>query len=379
MKITYFFVHGRQKRINKNDNFAKEMYYSYFHFKDKYPDTSFVEFKEPTRVFGSFLKILDKYLNKATKLPFFMSNVVNYSNFKKIINSDHIICAQDRIAVSLLPIFKVVKIIKPNLKISFFVMGLFNKEDEKKVIKSLRSYFIKSIYKQTDNIIFLGKGEYDLALNNYPIFLKKSHLLPFMVDDKFWSKNSNLNFETKSGILFIGNDGHRDYELLVEIAKRLKNYQFTFVTKKFMFEKLDLSNVKVFDGSWGNELLTDEELRDLYRKSKITIIPIKKTTQPSGQSVTLQSMCTGTPVIISDFPGLWDKIDIVNHQNIIIAEDNELKNWVALIENSYKNNEKLESISKEAMDLINKKYKEDLFNKNLSQILGLKSEKHDKE
>ena len=379
MKITYFFVHGRQKRIDNNDSFAKEMYYSYFHFKDKYPETSFVEFKEPRGAFGYILRKLDKYLNKATKLPFFMCNVVNYSNFKTIINSDHIICAQDRIAVSLLPIFKIVKIIKPNLKISFFVMGLFNKEDEKKVIKPLRSYLIKSIYKQTDNIIFLGKGEYDLALSNYPIFVKKSHILPFMVDDKFWSKNLNLNFATKSGILFIGNDGHRDYELLVEIAKRLKNYQFTFVTKKFMFEKLDLSNVKVFDGSWGNELLTDEELRDLYKKSKITIIPVKKTTQPSGQSVTLQSMCTGTPVIISDFQGLWDKIDIVNNQNIIISEDNKLETWTTLIENNYKNNEKLESISKEAIDLINKKYKEDFFNKNLSQIIGLKFEKHDKE
>ena len=122
MKITYFFVHGRQKRIDNNDNFAKEMFYSYFHFKDQYPETTFVEFKDPTRVFGSFLKIFDKYLNKSTKLPFFMSNVVNYSNFKTIINSDHIICAQDRIAISLLPIFKVVNIIKPNLKISFFVI-----------------------------------------------------------------------------------------------------------------------------------------------------------------------------------------------------------------------------------------------------------------
>jgi len=371
MNITYFFVHGRQKRIDNNDNFAKEMYYSYFHFKDKYPETSFVEFKEPMGVFGFILKLLDKYLNKATKLPFFMSNVVNYSNFKTIKNSDHVICAQDRIAISLLPIFKIVKIIKPNLKISFFVMGLFNKEEEKKVIKSLRSYFIKSICKQTNNIIFLGKGEYDLAISKYPFFAKKSHLLPFMVDDKFWGHSSNFNFETKSGILFIGNDGHRDYELLVEIAKRLKNHQFTFVTKKFMYEKLDLDNVKVFDGSWGNELLSDEELRNLYSKSKITIIPIKKTTQPSGQSVTLQSMCTGTPVIISDFPGLWDKKDIVNHQNIIISEDNKLETWINLIERNYKNNEKLESISKEAKDLVSKKYNEDFFNKNFSQIIGL--------
>ena len=39
------------------------------------------------------------------------------------------------------------------------------------------------------------------------------------------------------------------------------------------------------------------------QESKITIIPLKNTLQPSGQSVALQSMANGTPVLISKTDG----------------------------------------------------------------------------
>jgi len=192
-----------------------------------------------------------------------------------------------------------------------------------------------------------------------------------MVDENFWQKDKEKKFDDKSGILFVGNDGHRDYELLTEIAKELNDYKFVFVTKHFKFNKIEIQNVKIFDGSWGNEFLSDEELKKIYTDSKLTIIPIRNTTQPSGQSVALQSMCTGTPVMMSDFDGLWDKKNINNNENIILIKENKSDLWAAEIRKHYDDNQFLEKIAKNAEKLIDEKYKEEYFNQSLEKIIGI--------
>ena len=44
----------------------------------------------------------------------------------------------------------------------------------------------------------------------------------------------------------------------------------------------------------------------MYENSKLTIVPLKNSIQPSGQSVSLQSMSMNTPVIITKTDGFWD-------------------------------------------------------------------------
>ena len=78
--------------------------------------------------------------------------------------------------------------------------------------------------------------------------------------------------------------------------------------------------------------------------------------------------------MIKNLANFQKKIGINFHNEKLLTKSFTHKSY-----NPIENNEKLESISKEAIDLINKKYKEDFFNKNLSQIIGLKFEKHNKE
>ena len=68
-------------------------------------------------------------------------------------------------------------------------------------------------------------------------------------------------------------------------------------------------------------VLTDTELKEIYEKSRITIIPLKQTLQPSGQSVAMQSMLIGTPVIISEIDGLW-----ANHK-LSVETQNAKNRW----------------------------------------------------
>ena len=102
----------------------------------------------------------------------------------------------------------------------------------------------------------------------------------------------NQKVERTDDILFVGNDGFRDYDFLKHLINNLPEINFNLVTTQINESELNFKNFNLFKGNWGAPILTDEELSDLYSKSLLTIIPLKESLQPSGQSVALQSICT---------------------------------------------------------------------------------------
>ena len=76
---------------------------------------------------------------------------------------------------------------------------------------------------------------------------------------------------------------------------------FVIVSRyKFSNEIRSLPNVTFFPSSISNSYL-----RLLYSNAIATILPIVHSYQPSGQSVALQSLACQTPVLISNFSGIW--------------------------------------------------------------------------
>jgi len=71
--------------------------------------------------------------------------------------------------------------------------------------------------------------------------------------------------------------------------------------------------VELLSGDWKESILSDIEIRKLIQKSRLVILPLKKTFQPSGQSVALQTMACGKPVIISKTDGFWDPENFSNY------------------------------------------------------------------
>ena len=109
-------------------------------------------------------------------------------------------------------------------------------------------------------------------------------------------------------------------------------------------------------------MLTDEYLRNLYDNAKITIVPLKEGLQPSGQSVTLQSMATETPVIITKTVGFWSQDDFIHKENIYFTHSNDLEVWENAIDSLYEDKDMYQSISSNSRNLIEKKYNSDYFN-----------------
>ena len=276
--LTYVFGSGRTRKIKESNYKAKEFFYSLFYFSEKKKDIELIEMEpenfNPTGM-KVVLKVIDKILRKLTNLPFYLCEILSKKNLNILLNSNKVVITNDRLAISLLPFLFYIKIFK-DIDIYVIIMGLFSKKKGNFVVAFLQRLFIRVLIKLSKNLIFLGKGEYENSKNKVNKNLaKKFTFLPFSVDYDFWSENINVK-KNNSQILFIGNDGNRDYEFLINLAKNMNNFNFIFISKNINNINLP-DNVQLLSGSWNDYELNDEEIRLYYQSSFLVINPLLET------------------------------------------------------------------------------------------------------
>tara|TARA_B100001250_G_C19773070_1_gene778164 strand:+ start:587 stop:1678 length:1092 start_codon:yes stop_codon:yes gene_type:complete len=359
-RITFVFLSDRKKRLEAKNNYAKEFFYAYHHISSIYKNVDIVEFN------NSKDSTFDKLLRKLTDLPFFSSKIINKVNINLFLKTNILILTNQRVGFSTLPLVMILKIIR-RIKVNIFIMGLFDKKTNYKIKNLFRSIFIGVLILFTNKLIFLSEGEYNYALNKMPFWKKKFTFIPFSVDVDFWKFKEKDNNDKK--VLFIGNDGQRDYEFVIELAKCLNDFHFTFVTNKILPEEIQSDNVTLINGSWGNDNYSDKFIHKLYTSASITIIPLKESLQPSGQSVALQSMSSGTPVIITKTNGFWAPHDFADGENILFTSSNEMNEWKNKINSIISNEELGKAISINARNTISNKYTLKIFDKKISELI----------
>ncbi len=365
--ITYVFIKSRKEAFEKKMYQARDFYYGCTSFDDKNINLQIIEFYNEKEIKKIFLK-LDYYLSKLFSLPLYFSRTLSFSNFKILKNSSKIVLVSESTGFSVLPMIFIIKLFKKT-KISLFVMGLYSKKLNYSHLKLIHNFLIKLLVSKVDNVFFLGKAELEIAKKMHKN-IEKLHYFPFCIDTEFWQcENYKFNSRDKKDILFVGNDGNRDYELLKNIAKSMPEYNFQLITKYFDSENLDFDNVRIISGEWGNSDLNDKELRKIYCNSRLTIIPLKESTQPSGQSVALQSISTGTPVLITKTEGFWDYDTYEDGKHILFVEDNTVTVWVEKIKNAYNDLEMLKKVSYESREKIKDNFDIKNFNYLLKSLI----------
>lgn len=362
--VTYVFKTGRKEDLLKNTVRANDFFYGAKEFKKLGFDVNVIEFKKDYEKKSKFLTFFDRVLIKISGFPFSTSKLLTFKNFKIFFNSNVIFLVNESISISFIPFAFFLKFLKKT-KINIFLMGITNLNKKKSKPSGIQKAITSLLFKLSNNVYFLGNGEQVFANSHYPKYAKKFKLVPFSVDYNFWSEPNNSKIHKKNGILFVGNDGQRDFDLLLKIAKNIKDLDFTFVTQKISVNKTLPSNVNLIRGSLHDKKLTDNELSELYCKSRIVILPLKESLQPSGQSVTLQSMASSTPVMISKTQGFWDFKNFQDKNNILLIEPNNLETWVKEIRVNYQNEDLLSKIATNAARLIFTKYN----TKNLFDLL----------
>lgn len=124
----------------------------------------------------------------------------------------------------------------------------------------------------------------------------------FGVDEEFWTPPSAP--ATRRGVLAVGNDGRRDYTTLVQAARDLPDETFCIITRLEAPAELP-ANVEWRRGDWREQAVSDEDLRELYRAAACVVVPLAESPQPSGQSVAMQAMMCGAPVVHTKTAGWW--------------------------------------------------------------------------
>ena len=368
MKITdYCFVYfnGRAEKLKGKDIRPRDFFYGYHYATSIGYITEILEFgnKEPgNKILSKILLKIQQLILKAFKFQYDFVGIIKPNNWKLLKNSKNIILSNQRIAHSLLPFLLYVKLFKKSNTITVIAMGLFNSSSKNLLIIKIHNFLHKIMLKNISRMVFIGQPEYLYATQVFTRYSKKFQYIPFGVDKDFWKKKNTQDPSSDDYILFIGNDTNRDFDFLVSLANKLQNKKFIVVTEKLEKSEFKGTNVKLLNGSWNKDLLTDEYLRNLYDNAKITIVPLKEGLQPSGQSVTLQSMATETPVIITKTSGFWSQDDFIHKENIYFTHSNDLEVWKKAIDSLYEDKDMYQSISSNSRNLIDRKYNSDYFN-----------------
>ncbi len=356
-QIIFIFNNGRSKRIESDPNGPKEFFYTYDYFKK---ENSNVDLLEPNSTPGKLSKFIFKALRKISKLPIFAENFINAKKIKKIIKSDKIISTNQNLSFSILPILYFRNLFS-YFELYTFAMGLVELSNKNLINKAL----VKTFYKLSHKVIFISKSEYDEACKNFSYFKNKFIYVPFCIDHKYW-KLENSKIKNKE-LLFIGNDSNRDFDFLVKLAKQMLDFNFTIVTERLQYA--DSPNIKLINGNWNKKILEDDEIKKFYNESFLTLVPIKNSFQPSGQSVTLQSLSMKTPVLITKTKGFWDVENFTNNENIFFCSENNADEWANKVRDIYKNYDDYLKVSENGQKLIEQKFNLDYMYKNILDLL----------
>ena len=365
-KITYVFGFGREKKLSNNPNYSSDFLYGFDYFLNNNYEVNYILASESK----SFILIfMEKVLRKLTKLPFYMSTYLSWKNIRTLLSSEVLILTNDTIALSLLPVLIIHRFIKKG-KIIVIVMGLLSKPKPDKLSIFLQNIIIKLLLKISFKFIFLGKKEKDLAKNKYQKYADKLKYIPFCIDSNFWKYDE---IEKKYDLVFVGNDGNRDYNFLIELINRLSDLKFLVISNneilKNYFNSMKSYNVEFFVGSLSESEIDDRKLKKLYNSSKVSIIPLKETIQPSGQSVALQSLSVGLPVIISSTSGNWFYGEKINDEFLKVINKNDIELWEKNIRNLLKQNNLYENKPVEIEDLIVENLDKERFDKILESTI----------
>jgi glycosyltransferase involved in cell wall biosynthesis len=111
-------------------------------------------------------------------------------------------------------------------------------------------------------------------------------------------------FNTDGPILAIGDDHGRDWPTLI---KALAPLEVEVIVKTRA--KLDVPSDARMRLRQISSRLSFPELRDLYAKASIVVIPLSETLNVSGVGSVLESMAMGKPLVISDNPPIRDYLE----------------------------------------------------------------------
>ena len=207
--------------------------------------------------------------------------------------------------------------------------------------KNLYKYAFKHMYASTNN-----RNVSDLYCNLYHLPQDKFFYLPDCISN--WGMNILKNDAEcqDKGYIFSGGSSYRDWDLFIDVAKKLPACKFVGIARKSKFPNTQLPpNLEMhFDV---NELVFNKYLRD----SRIVFMPINVKTQ-GGQIVIFTSGLYHKPIVTTSTAAI--KTYIENGRNGLLCEFKDTKSAIQAIEKLMVNNDLRERLGEELYNDVSK-------------------------
>lgn len=314
MIITYIYLPGRISRLNnlKQGLVPSEFYYGGPELQAKGHIVNYLEAHDLEGV-GKLRILLEKLVSRnILPVKVYFSLIAGVKKLMPKLNGSNIIIATTPGIAFSLGILKLFRFNKnaSNVPLIAIHCGILNYENNR-----VRNFISKKLINKMWNQLF-GIGELQEMQKIFSIPDNRIEVNFFGVDVNFWKpmqKQAKSNY-----VLSVGNDSNRDYDSLVR-AFRNMTVPLKIITNRQLPENLS-ENIEHLDGSWHHPKISDQKLRALYQNALCVVVPLKNSYQPSGQSVTLQSMACQTPVILTKTDGIWENRELINGENILFVD-----------------------------------------------------------
>ena len=138
---------------------------------------------------------------------------------------------------------------------------------------------------------------------------EKLRFEPFGVEDVQRKPSSDGNY-----ILSIGRS-NRDWEFLVR-ELRETNFSVKIVCDTLKIGDLP-SNIRVYNNIWGENAL------EFLRNCRLVVLPILDERVAAGDTVLLQAMCLGKPVVAVRESGVWEEYIVPGETGFVVPKEGE--------------------------------------------------------
>ena len=183
----------------------------------------------------------------------------------------------------------------------------------------------------------------------------------YLFEDVQWE---GYDFDSRKDIMFIGGFGHRPNidavkwlanDILPELVKRLPDIKIHILGSNAPKEILSLASKNlIMEG-----FVTDEQLEQFYRKSRISLVPLRYGAGIKGKVV--EAMRYGTPVVTTT----TGAEGIPNAENVMLVEDDAVA-LAQKLADLYQDPERLTAMSQGSISYIQENYSP----KNAISVIG---------
>jgi len=362
-KVLYVFSRSsraEQQRLVANVESPDDLLYGYLKIDDSKWEAEYIcRYQDEWNWVRRIWFPVEWVIARLIKMGLAWSTV--WDNRQKLAKADVIVATADVVGLPL-AWFKHRGWLKPPL---FYISQGLTDRLEALPVNSWRRRLFVGIYgswlRAADEILVLGEGAKEPLIKLLSLKHQRVAVVPFGVDDNFWqparASSTPGDVSATPGvfpalasvnyILSVGSDMARDYETLL---RAIGDKNLKIVTRQNLPAEMLGDNIKV------SSRHTDEELRELYQRASLVVIPLKNVAQPSGQSATLQAMACGKAVILTNTRGLWEP-EVMQHKvNCYLVEPEDVEDLQKAIEWMQQNPVEARRIGKEARRTIEERY-----------------------